>query len=570
MQITSQGTGAGDGWQLVAEFPDAELPAGTNRDGAFIVSGMLSNAVAGGASSALLEVGATVAGRAIPYRVARTRAVNGQILGTRGIPFQFILVFESGGSLGAYSPTGAERLQIVARVSRNGDPPTISTSFDIVATSITFWDLDRLGSANWEHYSQTFVSTSLNANSSGIGTVGSPSAYFPIGVSENYLVYSAVEYRPGSNLEAPTIRVSQDIGGTAGQLFDIGGTRRTGSTNADYLSMGGMRVLVVDGSTTRLVLQGVDGHDGGDRTTVHRADFFSVRLGQLAASHVLQKANTDGTREKILSDHDAATPGRLQWEPTLANVTGNMIFTGYLRAPETGTQPRSWTHFLLFGTRAVYWSERYLIGGPDGSCGVVAMGRLPAFNPQDPRSYQLAASNPAEASAASTYFAEDQCVVAFVFEMDASVFLKTGRPADPSTILVIPGRETSLGLADVSVLPYEPTDYSFVDDVGEPFDIESPMGQRVTWPRFAKPRTIHTLPFLLKESERNTLLSFFETAPGRVFAWTPPDAGGAQKMFRVVGDIAETMQDAGRGPGTDSVLWSIAVPVVELVWYGSA
>ena len=497
-------------------------------------------------------------------------AASGNILGQRAIPFQFVVMFEGSGPLGAYAPTGGERLQVVARIWRNGDPPTITTTFDVAAVKMTFWDLDRLGAGNWQYDLNIQIGSTINTQSSGFGTIAN-GAMFPSGSSTQWMVYGACQIQPGGTLEQPTMRCSIDNGSSVGQLFDFGGIRRSSTARRDYLSLGGMRVLVVDNATTRLAVQGRDEHSNtSERTTYHRAEFFSVKLSALARSVVIQKTNSDSSREKILSDHDAPVPGLLQWEPTMTGVEGGMMFTTYLRAPEMTFQPQSWMHYMLFGSRAIYWSERYLIGGPEGSVGTVGMGLLPAFNRQDPRSYQLGSSNPAEATAQSTYFGEDQCAVAFVFETDPAVYQKSSRPADPPTIIVVPGRETDLNLADVSAIPFEPTDYSFQDDPGDDFSIDNPMGYAITWPRFAKPKQTHTLPFTLKESERNTLMSFIESAPGRVFKWTPPEIGGSPKLFRVVGDITESMAEAGRGPGTDSVLWSIAIPCVELVWYGTS
>ena len=213
--ITSQGTGTGDGFQLLTQFPDSALPAGTNREGVMIVSGMVGvldgQIPANGLNKAIGEITtweADTASAATHGSVAQIQLADQNLNISKGgklraIPFMFVRHFLTGGfGLGKYNTNGFKQLQLVARIFRNGDPSTIKVKFKIGNIRMMFWDIERLGNVapkSWHSHRFRAIASPNNLASEGKRTfTSSPNFPFNAAVgAEQWMVWMSTEYQPG-------------------------------------------------------------------------------------------------------------------------------------------------------------------------------------------------------------------------------------------------------------------------------------------------------------------------------------------------------------------------------------
>jgi hypothetical protein len=612
VEITGVGAGAYDGWQVVMEFDDLNLPNGKNREGMFIIVGSVGHNDAGGAVKAKIQIGLREKGlvvpldqqvQILPHSAQQLQAKFGVL---QGIPFQHSLAYIQG-ARGKYQPTGVDRrLQLVARTFRDGDPSSIKPVVRIFKPRMMFWDLTTLGSSNYFHE----LYSPANGSAAGIAAnnvikVNHQSSALPFDATigqEDWLVFQRITYEPttasvGGPLSPPvlefaygapplsTVRVKNPGAANPESIYrdmkwfardKVGANVGIRETFSD----GGIEIVTIKDNNT---ITGIRSWDplrptsGG--TIILSAEWFGVRLRALPrVAYRNQRDNRFTTTSGKQLFNGAKFTGQVHenFEPLLKGVTGNLMIAAYSQNTRArGKVPArasSVTESIVTNKGLLYGSGLYFVAKDRGRLGEtpghLCLATQKNVGTDEPQIRHFGREHFLSGKHTSGWYGMDTRLCAWHFELDPEVFRRNRKKPPPPSVVVIPGREAA-DLSSLLALPVEPESVTSEQiDTGGENSLDTPGGYKLHWPIFSAARAIVEFSFHVGETERLALIDFFEAQSARAFKWTPRKPGATPVAYALTEGPREAQLSPIATPDTTTGMFRLTVRCVQLIWTG--
>jgi hypothetical protein len=573
----SPGPQGGDGWQIVAILPAAELPTGASRF-AIYVTGKIHN-LQNIVSTALPTRG--VLQVALGFDTGNVSPVQQFVLPLRtqagaleGIPFGFSMVQFAAPAVSdpffgaTFNPAGGSQFCIWARVYTNGDPLTYNYSFDISDLTWLWWDTGRIpaGDVLVEHYNPTtpvaLTTTPAllysNLNAPGLAT-------------ESWLHFHSADYAPPVGLrgtmQAPILQFGYTTDGTlAGFVAKVGTNGRWAQSHGDVninsanpsstprSAMWGWWYGVQPSGTFRPALRGVErfGLGGSSATRLHRYTYVGIRLDNLL--DLLVRTDTEvvgATANRYSTPAEGSAYVPLERPATGIVSQPCVMATGLV----TTTARHDYECELWTNRRNLRGTTSHVVARAQIAEGCPAMAfaarGLSASAPDV--QYRVRFTGGLNAAPFSLP-ARDISIVQFNFVRDADPDPNgPGTPGAPVVITI--GREAAAVTTDLPYAPDSAVDEEFVEP--ERQAIRGATGYVRTWPMFIVARRRWTLTWgALPEAQARTLHDFLRA--NSTFRWAPPREGNVIVTTTDDPDLTQLSAQA----------YSVSVAVVELIWTG--
>jgi hypothetical protein len=581
--ITCQGLGVspgpsgGDGWQILARLPQANLPAGTGRY-VIALAGLLSNirqvvATAGPQRGVIqlclgLDTGAK---SPVHQHVVSLREQAGAL---EGLPFGFVAAMTSTVSDpyfgGTFNNASGSQWCLWGRVYTNGDPLTYQCEFDVGDLTWLWWDTDRIavGDFHVEAYDPTSplalttTETMPHYVAAATGTVG-----------QKWLHFGSVVYEPPIGapgvLPAPIVQFGYTTTASlAGFVAKIGSDGRwaqsRGDSQINTLGAGAIPISshwawwygAQPAGPFSPAVRALDRQTAGagSATRLRRYVYVGIRLDNLL--DVLTRADVqvlNATANRFSTPSEGETWIAME-RPATGLVSDPCVMVHGI-VGTTGRQDYAaeiWTNrAALHGVTSFALSNHAQLEGASYMA-FIRRGLGASFPAIQYRFRFTGGLN----AAPVTLPVRDFYAAQFHFVRDA--LPDPALPATPSNPIVIsPGREAP-AVASLPALPFPPdTSYQESWEPWEEGSIQGATGYRRTWPLFARPR--RTIPLQwsgMDETDARTLHAFLVASA--YFRWTP-NRDAEIGVFQM--EDPELVQISGQA-------YAVQVVVAELVWTG--
>lgn len=569
-RITGVGYAALDGWQDVLKFPGTQLPGG-NGTYTFVVMGVIGNPkwrAPYTPTLAKMELGLGLAGSpgvfgAFKFTCNLWDFENAGQTDAPGIPFCFILDATSDAS--ALNNTSASlmiKARIEGQLQKAADPKVIplgAPSFDVMSATIMVWDRVVLSGADsrFDSVDVNRLTTGYIGNWDGLGNT--PTNFGATG--EDWLVFHSLQYQPagaaGVDWHASHFRMDRvPVSGATADVFGFAQTTAripsgtgfhgtgprgkglgvSGAGLADMHNLhhhGGFHISTNVPDAFRFFLYMRQEHSNTGVflnlfSYVYRWRIFGVRLSALSYVNsydrtTLQTGDPTQLRFPYWDQVRSLTEEREFSNGDWSDYT--MLATATRRVK---TQARPGYHLDLMAseaqgdmqvTKSPAVNARLREGIP-----LLTVGRVPTFRPQaNEATLDLSLWKQETApSVRQDFIADDASWIGFYFETDPEN-LAFGQQTRGGEVALVPDGE-----ADATSLPTWPVleTNSWSEEQELPLDeLRTPLGYRITWPRFLIPREgKRTWNWRgMTKAERDTMQTFIEDNAATAIRHQGPD-----------------------------------------------